>query len=306
MALKTMILSTTGATQTLNVPSDWNSSSNNVHVIGAGVHGGGAYATIANLALTPSGTCAYRIAAGLTASGDAGDTWISNTGVAPTTPSEGALADGANGSTGGLASASVGTTKNNGGNAGSSSGFGGGAAGGPNGPGGNGGSATSAASGGGGGANGGENGNTDGQGHGGDNRFGTDGGMPSNLAASPSFTPPTSGANGAGGGGDVVATTKDGTLGVGDGGAGSMEVLWTDNSGGPNNGQSAGPGGGGGGGQDATSDDTAGGAGGLYGGGGGDDDGGSGADGAGAQGCIVLIWDPATALVATRIVGVIA
>ncbi len=305
MALKTMILSTSGATQTLTVPSDWNSTNNTVVAIGAGVHGGGAYAGIVNLALTPGGTCAYRIAAGLTATGDAGDTWISNTGSAPASTSQGVLADGANGTTGGQASASIGINVQDGGNAGTGDGFGGGGAGGPFGPGGNGGNSSSTSGGGGGGADGGENGNTDGVREGGDGRSGVGGG----TGAITGF-PAGNGSDGGGGGGDLLVDDIAGkglTSGVGPGGAGSMEALWVDNSGGPNNGVTAGPGGGGGGGQNGTATDTNGGAGGLYGGGGGDDDAGDGTEGAGRQGVIVLIWEPATAAATvTRVVGVIA
>src|SRR5262249_52711360 len=64
--------------QTWNVPSDWNSANNTIECIGSGGSGfqgsasvapgggGGAYAAISNLTLTPGGTATYSIGASAT------------------------------------------------------------------------------------------------------------------------------------------------------------------------------------------------------------------------------------------------
>jgi hypothetical protein len=152
----TTVFITSGTTWT--VPADW-SNTNTIECVGPGGNGvagartttgvpaagGGAYSQITNLTLTPSGSATVQIGAG----GSASDTWISNTGSAPTTTSQGCLAKaGANavaGTTGGVGGASasgVGTIKNSGGAGGGATaqasrpGAGGGGAGGPGGVGG--------------------------------------------------------------------------------------------------------------------------------------------------------------------------
>jgi len=100
------------------------------------------------------------------------------------------------------------------------------------------------------------------------------------------------GPSGAGGNGGATAggTANGGTVAGGTGGAsntaGLSSTIWTDNSGGPNNGLSVGPGSGGGG---STTAGRTGGAAGKYGGGPG-----AGPAGAGAyfNGVVVLQWNP--------------
>lgn len=287
---------------TIDIPADYDPAANSWHAIGGtpaattpgstggGGVGGGAWARTDNLTLTPGGTASVQI--GL------GDVWLSNTGSTPTSTSEGVLAkggatnSGATGGQGGQSASCIGHASNSGGNGGNGGngtndgGGGGGGAGGPEGAGANGGAGTTTgAGGGGGGANGGGNGAagvTSAGGAGGTNRSGSGsgtGGTPGGGA----------GTNGGGGGG--IATT--GTPGTA---AGSTEVRWTDDSGGPNDGQTAGAGSGGGGGRGAgaTGSQATGGQGGLYGGGAG----GTGEDGltsqAGRNGVIVLTYYPAT------------
>lgn len=159
-ATTSFLTGTSASNQTYNVPSDWNSSNNSIEVIGGGASGsgagavnypggggGGAYAKVTNLTLTASGTATYRLEAdvaggsttGAAVAGNAGkDAWFSNSGAAPTTTSQGALAKGgsnaqSNSSTGsgGAAASCIGSTTYSGGNAtsGSYSCAGGGAAG---------------------------------------------------------------------------------------------------------------------------------------------------------------------------------
>jgi hypothetical protein len=276
---KTVLLRTTGSVLTWTVPADWNSSDNRIECIGGGADasisffrnggGGGAYAAITNLSLTPGGSVSYRVGAA------SGDTWFNGA----TFGAASVGAKGASNATGGQASASIGTTKFSGGNGGSASGSGGGAGGGgsagPSGPGANGGSNVSDQDGGAGGgaANGGHTGNGpsgDTGGNGGNNRFDSGGGN--------STTP--NGIDGGGGRGcDQDAPDT--------GGVGSQQVIWT---------QtiapiiSAGPAGGAGGGGIRDSGKNAAG----YGAGGGSlGNNSSGVNGLGFQGIIAITWKPA-------------
>ncbi len=289
---------------TIVVPSDYDAASASWHAIGGspaatdpgavggGGVGGGAWARTDGLTLTPGGTVAAQIGTG--------DVWISTSGSAPTSTSEGVLAkggatnSGATGGAGGASGSCIGTATNSGGAGGSGDivtnrpGGGGGGAGGPNGNGaigGNGGVTSSRGGGGGGGANGGSAGGvsvtTSSGGSGGNNRLGAGGGS----GASPGGG---DGASGGGGAGKVISTS--GTA------LGSTDGIWTDDSGGPNHGVTVGPGSGGGGGRGNTVTDASatGGQGGLYGGGAG----GSGEDAtshaAGRDGVIVLVYTPSS------------
>ena len=114
---------------------------------GGGGGGGGAYAKTNSVAVTPTSSYNVNVAT-------AQDSWFSNTGVAPTSTTEGVLAqrggDVANntttGGTKGLASSSIGDTKYDGGTGGTSSGNGAGGGGGA-GDAGNGGDGSNAAAG---------------------------------------------------------------------------------------------------------------------------------------------------------------
>lgn len=228
-----VFLTSTGA-NTYTVPADWNSSSNLIEAVGGGGNGaqgsgsragghGGTYASVTNISL--SGSVNYNISAGST-----GDTWISNTGVAPTGTTEGPLAKPALNSTTGCIGSVVfagGTA----GSAGASSDGGGGAAG-PGGKGGNGGVSAGVNSGGGGGGAG-------------------------STAAGSDGSAPTGGTGGATGGGAGGAGSPSSPASGGNGTAGTN---WSTPS-------SKGSGGGGGGGRGLGSNQ--GGDGGLYGGGGG-------------------------------------
>lgn len=163
------------------VPLDWNNANNKIEGIGAGgdgidaisptvgtatgAGGGGAYASVTNIQLTPGSTVFFRIGGGSTI-----DTWFNKSAnVAPTTTTDGILAKTGEravdltGGLGGSAAASIGEVTFSGGNGGNGftglgSGGGGGAAG-PGGAGRNGGDGDSAgggqdAGGGGGGAGG--------------------------------------------------------------------------------------------------------------------------------------------------------
>lgn len=279
----------------ITIPSDYTNTGAVWHAIGgsvdptdpsagasAGGCGGGAYSgNNVGLVFTPGASVSAQIGKG--------DVWVSNTGSAPTTTSEGVLAKGGvtnatngAGGAGGASASGVGTTKFSGGNGGTGSGTnfggaGGGGAAGPSGVGRNGGNNAAQTSGaGGGGSNGGSS--TAGAsaqsstlgGAGGHGTGGTGGG------AAGSSGNGGNGSDGGGGGGGGGAS--------GVGGNGSMQVIWTDNSGGPNDGATAGPGGGGG----AGGGSSLGGSGGTYGGGcGGEGEAASGA-GTGTNGVLVV------------------
>lgn len=294
------------------VPIDWNSASNTIEVIGGGGGGagnngitnggggggGGAYSKISNLSLTPGASVTYAVGAGGGTGSSGGDTWFNASSFSNCVSAGSSSCVGAKGGTGGVVTAAgsggatgsgVGIVKYAGGNGGTggsntgggSGGGGGGGAAGPHGAGANGGNGSGTGSGigggggGGGGANGGSagtnNSSTGGSGvAGGNGRGGTGGGAASGDA--------TDGTGGGGGG----SQSNTG------GGAGAVDFIW-DNQ--------YGPGGGGGGGGGGVS--TAGGRGGIpggYGGGGGgggyarNTTDGNGAEG--AQGVIVIQYDP--------------
>lgn len=105
---------------------------------GGGGGGGGAYSKTNSVTVTPGNSYTVTVGAGAGAGSNGGDSWMSTTGVAPTSTSEGALAKGGTGvatnvttgGTGGLASAGFGDTKYNGGTGGTSAGNGAGGGGG--------------------------------------------------------------------------------------------------------------------------------------------------------------------------------
>lgn len=267
---------TSTTTTSFSVPSDWNSSSNTIEVIGAGGMGGdgdgasggggGAYSKISNQTL--SGTVTYQVGWGgqddASSDSNGGDTWFCNStsncaslaGSAVVVGAQGGFAGETGSGVGGAASSGVGTTKNSGGHGGagqyfSRGGGGGGGAGGPNGNGANGGDGypgTVGGGGGGGGANNGSAGSNSGGGsggNGGNNRNSTGGGT-----GGPAFSGSGSdGTDGGGGGGGGFAASY--------GYMGGTDPVWA---------TGYGPGGGGGGG---SSQYGKGGIGGGYGGGGG-------------------------------------
>jgi len=317
------VILTSGTSWT--VPANWNSSNNTIEAIGGGAGGGagyadrsesptggggGAYAKIVNLALTPGNSITYAIGAGgvggigdgalATAGGDsyfngascgAASVCAKGGGVSPGFPTA---------SPGGSAASSIGTIKYSGGNGGvqvyDQGTTGGGGAAGPYGPGGNGGSDSGAANygncgGGGGGGGGGSNGYQGSDfwlgGNGGNSRSGTgggEGGMYTSVDPADPDTPGEhggAGTAGGGGGGGGSAVNEAG----GSGGAGGPGTEWG----------AYGSGGGGGGGSATWAGSTSGngGPGGLYGGGGGGGGYYGGGDGApGGKGIIVITYTP--------------
>jgi hypothetical protein len=287
------------SSSTWTVPSDWNNSSNTIHLIGgggggAGCHasadpnraaggggGGGGYTQLTNQTLTTGASITYQVGSAGSAgsanfNGTAGGTTSWNSGAATaggggggqvtsTTSTGGTAGTGStyNGGVGGVGSTSTAASTGNGGG-------GGAGAAGPNGAGGNGGNgfgsttATNIAGGGGGGNGGGTNGGNASAatgGTGGNNSLGTGGGASN-----------TSGVNGGGGGGSVSSNSAGGI---------GIEIFGT------------GSGGGGGGIDDAARTNT----GGLYGAGGGGGGGGTAAGtqrsgSAGAQGAIIIVYTP--------------
>jgi hypothetical protein len=213
------------------VPTDWNNSSNTIHLFGAGGGGGGSrsaagsragggggggggYTQLTNQTL--SGTVSYSIGTGGTAgasaggAGGAGGTTSWNSGAATAggggggsttaTPTSvggtGGTGSTFNGGAGGVGSTNTGTTNTSGG--------GGSGAGGPNGVGKVGGTGTATAGGGGGGNGGGTNATGT---AGGNNSLGSGGGT--------GGASPTAGFNGGGGGGSTAAATAGAVGGVG-------------------------------------------------------------------------------------------
>lgn len=286
------ITTTSASNQTYNVPADFNSLNNTIHVVSHGANGassgtsggGGGYAAKANVSLTPSGTATYRLRAANSGSGTTNASWFNGTSLAGSSVG----IQGASGATGAPTTSGVGDTLNAGGNGGTGSsiggGGGGGGAAGPTGVGAVGGNQGNAPGdgGGGAGANGGSNGSTASGGNsgaGGNNRLGTGGGAADGGA----------GSSGGGGGGG------ENSVGGGHaGGTGSLDPVWD---------ATHGPGGGGGGGGEGDDDPKggsaggAGGAGGLYGGGGGGggNGNGDGVGGAGKQALIVVEYTVAVA-----------
>lgn len=216
------------------VPSDCTSAQ--IEVIGGALGSGGAYSKTNSVSLTP-GSFAY-----VNVGSSGGDTWFNkNSGVAPTSTANGALAKGGGGNlldsnlnaVGGLAANGIGDLKYSGGGHGSGSGSdyisfgGGGGAAGPNGNGAKGGNSYNGGNylggGGGGAANGGgagASGSTLGAGGaGGTSQLG--GG--SGAGGLSSGGDGTSGANGGGGGGIGGFTAGPYTSG-----GASMQAIWTD------------------------------------------------------------------------------
>lgn len=259
------------------IPSDY-ASLVSIECIGAGSlgsltygGGGGAYAKITSLALTPGQSITIQVGTGTTSTVTNNNTWFNGASLAASSVG----AQGGGQPTGGAASSSVGTTKYSGGT-GATTGAnaypsGGGSAG-PNGNGGNAGTAASARAGGGGGGGGGSvggNGVASGDGGaGGNNYLGAGGGA---GGASPTFNGSAGTAGGGGGGAGGVSITG------GNGGAGGAGTEYD-----PTHGS-----GGGGGGGAGTSGSRNGAGGGLYGGGGG---GGSAASGVGGAGLIIFTY----------------
>jgi hypothetical protein len=263
LAYDTFVFLTTTGANSWTVPANWNSLDNRIECIGAGGNGagpynagnpvgghGGTYASVTNLALTPGASASYNISAGNT-----GDTWLSNTGVAPTNTTQGVLAKPNQTTTTGC----IGSATFAGGTSASgySSGFGTG--------------------GGGAASRGGKGGNASSPGSG--NNYSPGGGGAGTTAAgnnASGATPGTGGATGGGNGGaGVTAVVSQ------NGVAGAAGTSFTATLGG-----TAGAGGGGGCGQGAG---RSGGNGGLYGGGGGNiRSTGAGTPGVGAQGFILI------------------
>ena len=251
------IFITSTATTTFTVPTDWNSASNTIEVIGGGGGGtgvaaggsppgggggGGAYAKIINATLTAGGTVGIGVGAGGAggsgaANGTAGgDAWLCNStancatigGTAVIVGAKGGGGGtGATGGAGGATSTSVGTTRNRGGTGGSDglsdgAGGGGGAGGttaaGSNGA--NGSSVTGGAGGAGGAASGGAGGASSGE----------TCPTPAGAGGAGTVWDVTHGAGGGGGGGgfgDNSATCNGGAggnYGGGGGGAGGTPV----------------------------------------------------------------------------------
>lgn len=85
-------------------------------VVNGGGGGGGAGYASTTLAVTPGNVLTIRIGAPGSIAGAGGDSWVSNTGVAPTSVAEGALSDagnaGGNGNAGGQGAGGTGGTTN--------------------------------------------------------------------------------------------------------------------------------------------------------------------------------------------------
>jgi len=186
------IVLTSGTSWT--VPADWNSAANTIEGIGAGGTagtlssggGGGAYARVSNVTLTPGASIPIQI--GTAGAGGVADT-IFNTSTM--------IAQGAVQNNGGSTAGSTGTVKFDGGQGGSPSGGGGGAAG-PNGAG-----------------QGGRGDGSDQGGGAGDNGFGGAGGVGSGTAGSNGTN--MNGGVGAGGGGSGIGSGAAGLYGAGGG-----------------------------------------------------------------------------------------
>ncbi|MGJ4946763.1 RHS repeat domain-containing protein [Bradyrhizobium sp. HKCCYLS20291] len=303
------IFITSGSTWT--VPSDWNSASNTIEVIGgggggagsnastegAGGGGGGGYSKISNLPLQPGAVVNYRVGAGGGAGGaggagaSGGDSYFNGSGTicqAQSVCAKGGNAgqnssglNAAAGGGGGAAGSGIGSVRYSGGAGGNSGaasngGGGGGGAAGPLGNGGNGGTSNQSGSGAGGGGNGGGTSGVGG-GAGGNNALGSGGGAVGSTGVAGG-----SGSRGGGGGagfwnGSAAVNTA--------GGSGSTGTEW-DATHGSGGGGGSGAGGGGGPG-------NANGGAGLYGAGG---PGGSGLNtsgAGGASGIIVINYTPA-------------
>ncbi len=315
------IFITNTALTTWTVPSDWNSASNTIEVIGGGGGGdrindggdsgdgggGGAYCKISNLALTPGEIIDIRVgAAGAGATGTAeaggngGGTWFNGLTLASSSVGanggSGGNASSGTGGGGGASSTSIGATCFAGGSGGNGSsnqnGAGGGAGGGAAGKFGNGGNGGddgnvvgNKASGGGGGADNGANGGRATAGTGGDGgNSGPGGSGTGGLHGAPGSAGSNGGGGGGANGGNAVVADNVG----GNGGAGTE---WDAIHGSGGGGGSAG--------EVTTATGANGGSGGLYGGGGAGAGGSASNDGnggSGGQGVIVIAYTPSSTL----------
>ncbi|WP_315754389.1 MULTISPECIES: RHS repeat-associated core domain-containing protein [unclassified Bradyrhizobium] len=302
------IFLTSGSSWT--VPSDWNSASNTIEVIGgggggagsnastegAGGGGGGGYSKIMNLTLQPGATISYQIGAGGAGGGatavgaGGGDTYFNGSGTICQSQSVCAKGGGAGqnssglnaaaGGAGGASASGIGAVRyagGAGGNSGASSngGGGGGGAAGPWGNGGNGGTSGQNGSGAGGGGNGGGTSGASG-GAGGNNSSGVGGGSGGSVGIA--------GGNGRDGGGGGAGYWNGSAWVNNSGGSGSTGTEWDATHG---SGGGGGSGAGGGGGAGAAN-----GSAGFYGGGGSGGSGNSTAGTAGAVGIIVINYTP--------------
>jgi hypothetical protein len=287
---------TSGTSYTL--PADWNPSNNTVECYGAGGEiinngagtgtGGGAYASVTNLNVSPGASVTIQIGTPAKYTGGSGDTFFNATSLANAQTKGSTVSVGAQGGydiNGGAAGSSVGNVTYSGGagaTGGSGAGGGGGGCAGPYGNGGNAGTGY-ASGGGGGGANGGSdggNGSPPRGGDGGNGHGGSGGGAGSTGGAAGNGT---SGSGGGGGGayyGNQV------------GGKGAFDnSVYNDSTHGPG-------GGGGGSGSGGSGSNAAGGSSNGYGGGGGGgglvSGGSNGANGTSTNGLIVLTYVPAS------------
>lgn len=320
---QTVYLTTTGS-GTWTVPSDWNSASNTIEVIGGGGGGGGGsssnegggggggggYSKKSNITLSAGGSITYSIGTGGTggtpgAAGSAGgDTYFCNStsncaGIGGTSVVVGAHGGSGDGNTtcasspgaGATTTGAVGDVKYAGGSGGLNSimactnpGYSAGGGGGAAGPLGVGASGGKGSTGNYGGAGGGGADN----GVTGGNAIGA-GGNSGTGGAGGTYSPNTStpgrpGTNGGGGGGGGTASAPGSSIANSTGGAGGSGAEWGS--------YGAGGGGGGGSGNNGSATNVgAGGSGGLYGGGGGGGQDVAGANGgSGAQGIIVITY----------------
>lgn len=233
--MATTIFLTTAGTFNWAVPIDWNNANNTIECLGAGANGvgdqrnanaggGGAYARINNLALTPGTNVSYHIG-----SPGNGDTTFNGTSLGACSVG----AKGAVGTTGGAAGSSVGTIKYSGG----TGIYGGGGGAGPYGGGNNGSSSTGGGGGSGDVGNGGAGGNSSsngsagsewgssrGSGGGGACGFGAVTGLGATATASAS-NGGNGGAYGAGGGVGGYARAGNGSTAIGVPGTGSGGLI---------------------------------------------------------------------------------
>lgn len=305
MSQKVIVL-TSGTTWT--APSDWNDASALIECIGAGGNGangsttlgsgggggGGKYAQITAPGVSPNQTVNINIPAGGVGTGATGTWFKSSALILANNGGNGSNVAGGAGGSGGVGTILRGGGAGGNGGTPSASGGGGGGAGGPTSIGGSGGNGSGhTGAGGGGGADSGFNGSTSGGNDGGDGGSGPMGGAGLGAIRSPS----PNGGNGTGGGGGGGAFASN----DGDGGGGGQYLVWTDNSGGPNNAQSFGPGGGGGGGGPLTGNGGVSVGYGAGGGGGGTSSvGPRGLGGSGTQGIIVITYTPILFALATE------
>lgn len=297
MSPTVIFLTNTAASQTWTVPSDWNDTNNSIECIGGGGgglggafaynagSGGGGYSKTTNLALSLGASIAYQVGAGGTPHASTptvgGDSWFNGAslGASSVGAKGGGAASGTTAGLGGASSGGVGSTKNSGGSGGGGANKvgGGGGAGGPNGVGAAGGVSGNSGTGGGGG--GGNGGGTAGANEAGSNVGGNGGNNSGGAGHGTGSAVNVDGTAGsAGGGGGGAGGNKDG-------GVGGNGTEWD---------ATHGSGGGGGGGSSDAGTVAGKGAGGLYGGGAGAKGVGGANPSAGAQGIIVITYEPNT------------